>query len=330
MNPIAPLALALALLAPLAGAADGEVEDLAWRAEPRALDVRGSDAGFTFTSSRDSALGRDVMSGAFDAGTVSLTAAVRTQEPEPGSVRIDLAWTSLAEYRDIDGDGRYGLADETVQSVALASLAHQTSVTPLLGGGQTATVAYTLPENASEEDPILGGRLPEPPGTLRLTFTFVPAPSTVAATPMHPVDIGLGTEVRDFPFQAGDSRLALVADVATDAVALADDPSGGLSARLGQLSWLVAWAPTARVDGGEGVAAWSRVASEADRATAVLSLPRGDLVTQGGSVSAHSFRADVVEALRDLPPGDWRFYALGLAGAALALGVPSLRRLKER
>ncbi|HJQ93962.1 MAG TPA: hypothetical protein VJ874_06755, partial [Candidatus Thermoplasmatota archaeon] len=116
MNPaslLATLAVAL-LLAPLAGAADAE-EDTAWGMEARTLDVRGHATGFDFTSTRDSALGADSITGGFDAPSARLTTALLATRPEAASVRIDLAWTGLVEYRDTDGDGLYGLADETVQ-----------------------------------------------------------------------------------------------------------------------------------------------------------------------------------------------------------------------
>jgi hypothetical protein len=187
-----------------------------------------------------------------------------------------------------------------------------------------------LPANASDPDPVLGGPgLPAQEGSLRLSFSFVPAAATVAGTVLPPTEIRLGTEVRDFPFQATDSRLALMADVATDAPALAP-AAAGLATDAGQHSWLASWQPRAHADGAEVLTGWSSVAGEEPgRATAVLSLPRGETVSQEGSLSAHRMRAEVLEALRDLPPGDWRFYAVGLAGAMLALGIPAVRRLRE-
>lgn len=329
MKPIAllPLALAALLLAPLAGAAEAE-EDTAWRLEARELDVRDNPSGFTFTSRRDSALGTDTLSGGFDANRAELTTALRADEPEPASLRMSVAWASLVEYRDADGDGQYGLADETVQEVAIAPLPHQTAMTPVLGGGRSVTVVYALPENASDDGPVIGG-LPSPRGSLRLSFTLVPAPGSVGGSGLEPTAVGLATEVRDFPFQAGDTLLAVTAQVSTEAAPL-EPQDGALAAATGRHSWVAAWTPRATTDGSEVLAGWAALASDAGHATAVLSLPRGDSVSQDGSVSAHRLRADVVEALRDLPPGDWRFYAVGLAGAAVALGVPSLRRLRER
>lgn len=328
MTPLLALLAIALLLVPLAGAAETE-EDVAWRTEPRSLDVRGHLAGFTFTSARDSALGADSLSGGFDAPSAHLTTALLATRPEPNGIRLDVAWTGLAEYRDTDGDGLYGLADETVQSIAVPGLPQQTVVAPALAGGDVVTVTYALPRNESQADPVIGGGLPGSQGTLRLAFTLVSTPATVDGRLLRPTEVGLDAEVRDFPFQAGDTRLALVAEVTTDAASL-DPADTGVSAAAGRNSWQATWTPRARVDGAEAIAGWSSLASDTSQATAVLSLPRGEAVSQQGSVSAHRMGEEVVVALRDLPPGDWRFYAVGLAGAALALGVPSLRRLKER
>src|SRR5688500_8706913 len=110
MKPLrALLPRAAPLLAPIAGAAQC-AEDIAWRLAPRDLAVRGSDSGFTFTSGRDSALGTDTLSGAFDARAARLATALRVDRPDPASLRMDVAWDRLVEYRDVDGDGLYGLA----------------------------------------------------------------------------------------------------------------------------------------------------------------------------------------------------------------------------
>ncbi|MHB1262642.1 MAG: hypothetical protein ACYC2H_13120 [Thermoplasmatota archaeon] len=328
MKPTALPAIALlVLLAPLAGAADAQ-EDAAWRLEPRILDVKATEDGFTFTSARDTPTEADRFTGSFDAGTGRLALDLQADRPEPQSIGMDLAWTRLVEYRDADGDGRYGLADETLQAIPVPGLPAQTVVTPLLGGGNAAAVAYTLPENASSPDPVLGGDLPGTRGTLRLTFSLVPTTRVVGGSAIEPTEVRITTEVRDFPFQAGDSRLALVADASTDAARL-DAGDSSLQAAGDRYSWLASWQSDALVDGAALDAAWSSLANDAARATAVLSLPRGDAVSHDGSMSAHRSIAEVVEAIRDLPPGDWRFYAMGLGGVALALGFPSLRRLRE-
>lgn len=334
VKPIPALALALTglvLLAPLASAAEPE-EDLAWRREGRVLDVRGGDNGFTFSSQRSSALSVDALSGSFDARTATFTADLVATAPVEASLGMDTTWLQVVEYRDLDGDGRYGLADETVHAIRIPGLPHQTVVTPLLSGGQTATVTYTLPANATDPDPVLGGGLPSPRGTLRLTFTFVPSGALVAGSQLQPTDIGLRMELRDFPFQAGSTRLALVAKVSTDGPAAPPiEPGEARLAVATDTHGLKAqWAPQTLADGVEAPAGWSSLSSDDQSATVVLSLPRGDVVSQGGSVSAHRWQDDVAEALRDLPPGDWRLYAAGLAGIVVALGVPSLRRLRER
>lgn len=327
MKPTLLPAIALLVLAPLAMAAEAQ-EDLAWSSQARSLDVRATPEGFTFTSTRASDQESDRLAGAFDADASHFALTLQADRPEPALLRVELAWTRLVEFRDADGDGRYGLADETLQSIAIPGLPAQAVVTPLLGGGTSATVAYTLPENHTGSDPVLGGDLPGTSGAFRLTFSLVPAPRSLAGSAIGPTQVRITTEVNDFPFQAGDTRLAVVADASTGAASL-DAGDSRLEAAAGRHSWVADWAPTATADGPAHPAPWSSLATGSRHATAVLSLPRGDAVSHDGSVSAHRMAVEIVEALRDLPPGDWRFYALGLGGVGLALGVPSLRRLRE-
>lgn len=326
MRPLAPVALTLLLSALAASAA--AAPDTAWEQESRVLDVRGSPTGFTFTSRRDSDLGNDALTGGFDATTARFATTLDVTRPEEASLRLEVTWSALVEYRDADGDGRYGLADPALRTIALRDLPQQTVVAPRLGGGSDATTTYTLPQNGSDPDPILGGPVPAAPGTLRLAFTLVPQQGSVAGMALAPTQVRFAVAVTDFPFQAADTRLAVISELATDAQRLEALPAG-VQARQGNHSWEWAWASMAQVDGAQAPTGWSMVASDPQRATAVTSLPRGETVEQGGALSAHKASAALAPLLRLLPPGDWRFYTVGLAGVVLALGIPSVRLLRE-
>lgn len=316
----------LLLLAPLAGAAQ---DDAAWSLETRSLDVQSNPAGFTFTSVRDSALATDTLSGAFDADSVTLTAGLRATQPSPAAVRMDLTWRSLVEYRDVDGDGRYGLSDEAVQSVAVASLPHDASVTPLLGGGSSATITYHFPANDSSPGPVpVGGGLPGAQGALVLTFTILPSPGTAGAASLRPTDIGMGAAVRDFPWKADETALALLVEVRGDAPRLDAGP-GNLTAPADGDSWVAQWSTQAARDGNAAAAGWSALAQPPNQATAVLSLPRGQSVSQDGVLSAHHAMTATIVAIPRLPAGSPLAYAAGAAIALVALGIPSLGRLRR-
>jgi hypothetical protein len=283
--------------------------------------------GLQFSSARDSALGDDLLTGTVNAPAGRLDARFMSVEPEAAELALTVTWQRLVEYRDADGDGRFGLADPELQRIAIAQLPATTTVTPLLGGGQSATVTYTLPINESDPSPLPG--VPRQHGSLRLTFALVPRSASVASAALDPTDLGLGVEVRDFPYGAADTRLALVSEVATLAPRL-DREAAGVSLASGGVTLGLRWDETALADGARQSATVTTVSGRADQVTVIQSMPRGDRVEQDGGMTAQRWTAGVVEAIRDLPLGDWRFYTLGLAAVAVGLGVPSLRRLRER
>lgn len=316
----------LLLLVPLAPAAGAE-GDTAWAREGRQLEVDSSDLGFSFTSKRASALGQDTMTGVFDTPTATLALALRTEEPEAASVRLDATWQRVVEFRDLDGDGRYGLADETVQELDLVDLESRTTTSTLLAGGHVATAQYHLPHNESGSSPVVGG-LPVQGGTLRLSFGLRPYATDVRGLVLDATAIGLGLEVDRFPFLVDDSRLAVVVALASDAPQGVVGPTS-LVAQAGNLSWSAAWRDRAAANGAETGIGWSSLSSDSTHAAAVLSLPRGDTVSHDGSMAASRESFDFPEDLALSPPGDWRFYAAGLAAVALVMGIPSWRRLRE-
>lgn len=322
-TPTAPALLAFALLvAPGAAAA---TEDVAWRLEARSIALVQQGSGFTYSSSRSSGLGDDLLSGTFSADPPRLDARLDATAPEATVAALQVEWTELVEYRDADGDGRFGLADPVVQRIALADLPSSTVVTPVLGG-RTAAIRYTLPANDSEAAPPLP--VPAERGEFRLTFTLVAAPTSVSGRSVAPTELALGAAVQRFPYLAGDSRLALLSVVATSLSRL-DHESDGVAVASGPLTFRLAWGTAASSDGVAFPAPATAVSTGAERAVLVQSWPRGTQVEQDGGVSAQRWSDAGAAVLDRLPPGDWRFFALGVAVVAIALGLPSLRRLRE-
>lgn len=327
MRPTTPAAFALAAVAALvalAPAAAAAAEDAPWRLEVRDIAVASTATGFTYSSDRESPLGDDLLSGAFQADPPRLEARLTARDPDAADGLLRVEWRELVEYRDADGDGRFGLADPVTQRIALAGLPASTVVTPVLGG-QTATVTYTLPANESGSGPL---PVPGERGTLRLTFTLVASPANIAGHALDPTDLGLGADVRGFAYVAADTSLALVSDVATPLPRLDHEADGvGVSLAAGALTFRLAW-DDAVADGVAQPAPVTATSLGAERVQLVQSWPRGeDAVGQRGTLAAQRW-SDVGAVLESLPPGDWRFYALGLAAVAVGLGVPSLRRLR--
>jgi len=315
MKALLAAALLALLVAPAAAAAQ---DDAPWRLESRQVQAQATSAGFAITSSRDSALGTDTLAASFDAAFARLDATLAASQPEPASVPLGLTLSRLVEFRDADGDGRYGLADPALQAIAVPGLPQSVLVAPALAG-QAATATYTLPANDTGSPvPVPGSQ-----GTLRLTVTALHDPAAVDGASLAPADLGVAVEVRGFPWSAPDTRLALVV-----AVAAADGLSAGagnLSSASGPDSWVAAWAPQAKSDGAPVAAAVSTLARSPIEADLVLAWPHGQSASQAMTLSAHHL-SDLAKALA--PLGDWRVYAAGLAGTAVVLGVPSWRRLR--
>lgn len=313
-------ALAALLAAPL-GAAQEPVEDVAWRLDARVVAMAAQGDAFTFSSSRASELGDDLLSGAFQPDPPRLQARFTAQDPDPTEAVLQVEWRELVEYRDADGDGRLGLADPVVQRIPLAGLSSSTAVAPVLGG-RSATVTYTLPSNSSGSSPL---PVPGDDPTLRIIVTLVGSPATIGGRSLVPTDLGLAVQLHRFPYADDSSLVALVSEVASPAAV--ETGSGQVGVEAQALSFRLGW-DAARADGVASPASATATSASPGRAQMVQSLPRGDDASQDGSIRTQRWTAaDVLEAL---PPGDWRFYALGVAAVAVGLGVPSLRRLRDR
>jgi hypothetical protein len=315
------LVLALTGLAALPLAAAAPAEDHAWRLDRREVTAAALPDSAILTSRRDSALGQDELTATLDGARARLEVRMDAEQPDAASAGLTLDWRWLVEYRDADGDGRYGLADAEVQRVAVASLPHSVVAAPLVSGGQSATATYALPRNATDPVPLPGAG-----GSLVLTVALVPAPTTLSGQAVDPTEAFVSAEVRGFPYAAGDTRLALVGGASSDGPVRAE--AGGVGRSSGPLAVAAAWLPVAHADGADRPAAsTAAVAGGGGSADVVQSWPRGDQVSQAGAVSVQRWR-DVAAAIGELR-GDWRFYALGVAAVGAAFGVPSALRLRK-
>lgn len=311
-------ALVLALVClPLAAAAP--VEDQAWRLDRREVTATALPDSALLASRRDSGLGQDELTATLDAAAARLDVRLAATEPDAAAAGVTLSWLWLVEYRDADGDGRYGLADPAVQRIAIPSLPHSVVVAPIVAGGQSAVATYSLPSNSSQPFPIPGTG-----GSLRLTVALVTAPASLGGSPVDPTQAAVSAEVRGFPFSGSDTALALVGEASSEGPLLAQD--GGVSRSSGPLKVTASWLPAAKADGADRPAT-TTAATKGGGADVVQSWPRGEQVSQSGTVSVSRW-ADVAAALGELA-GDWRLYTLGVAAVGLAFGVPSVRRLRK-
>lgn len=145
------LALALAVVGPaaLASAEDGDAEGQAWGDEPRNVAAWPEGGGFAVRSMRESSLGQDEIDATYDSATAELSVTLDVQEPQDSDVVAVLGLGALTEFRDVDGDGRLGPADEVVRRVPIAGTPAVGAIEALADGGWRATSTHSLPTATS-------------------------------------------------------------------------------------------------------------------------------------------------------------------------------------
>ncbi|MFA5945008.1 MAG: hypothetical protein WC876_11155 [Candidatus Thermoplasmatota archaeon] len=308
------------------GASADDQDDAAWRQEERDLSFTLDPDGFQFTSERHSRLGDDRLVGTFDATAAVLTYDFAATGPGNATeLRVGLAWQALVEFRDLDHDGRFGLADEAVQTLAVPSLPVTVATTPNLPGRHSALVTYALPINTSKS-PLPTGQAIGPQGTLRIEFTVVSASIGAGAAAQSPLDVAFQVEVSDFPYDSSGTLLALVAQGSGK-----DLEPGllGLAMAADGLSTSVSWAKGGRADGASFNTALSTLLQEPGKATMSIVFPHAQEVGQAGVVTSQRQQAPLAPVVHALIDGDWRWYLAGIAAVSVLLGGPSLARLRR-
>ncbi len=298
----AALALALALLAvaPLALASDEGERDARWSEEPRTVAAWPTGSGFALRSERASGLADDEMSATYDAQAARLDVGLSASAPEDAEAGLALVLHGVTEYRDLDGDGRLGPADEVVRRVAVAGTPAVGSAEGLPGGGWRATSVHTLsPANLAA-------------GPTRLEVAVEARPD--ATDGRAPTRLDVAVRLLDGWARNG-THLALEAGLDSDSVPAG---VGADSARVGDgpLDLALAW------QDGRGTVT-EAVAPRT--ATFVRSQPAGNDVTFPAAVSA-AWRPTAEPG--GGAAGSVAFYLGAAAVAAAAVAVPAWRRLR--
>ncbi len=317
--------LLLALLG-LSTASAGGQGDAAWRQEERDLAFTLDPGGFHFASDRHSDLGDDRLVGSFEATPAVLSYALAATSPgNATALNVALTWQALVEFRDVDGDGRFGLADDAVQTIAVPGLPATVTATPNLPGRHSVLITYALPLNTSK-GPLPTGQPPGPQGTMRLGFTVVAAPSGVGDAAQGPLDVAFQVEVSEFPYESSGTLLALVAQASSRE--FQSRPLGVTTASDG-LSTDVSWAKVGRADGSTFDTALSTLVQEPGKATMSIVFPSARDVEQAGVVTAQRQQSAVPQVVQALIEGEWPWYLAGVGAVAVLFGGPSLWRLRR-
>lgn len=335
----------LLLVVPALGApasAQEVVLDSEWRQEERDLTFTRVAEGFLAKSSRESDLGNDELDISFilDDGTLRMDYV--SKEPGNETVLV-MKYTvlSLVEFRDGDGNGRYGFGDEVVQRIHLEDMDHSHSAEPFLSDGRVATATYTFPDDEDNDTGPLGD--PRPgllPGHLALRFYIVPTTQSFGGSQVTPLEVKFDVEIDRFPFEgeADDTVLALETRFeANRPIGNAEWTDDALQVPDGYFRGFLSWTDHAEVDDERrpvGVTTQSFVSNGEDEdsssRTVAFTYPQGDKIVHDPEMGVVRYQAAFVDVVERLVRGDWLLYGLGLVVAVLAVGVPAGIRLRER
>ena len=300
-RPRLPVLLPLLLLALpwTAAAADDEAQ---WAGEGRRVSATAQGGGFLLQSVRDSGLGADDLSAAYDPAAARLAITLAASEPAAARLGSALDLQAITEYQDRDGDGRLGPTDEVVRRVPLAGTPAVSSVEPVPGGGWRATVVHTLPASG----------LAAAPGRLEVEVVARGEPEAGR----DPTRLDVTMRVLDGWAGIG-SHLALEAALASDpAPTRASIGADAARVRDGDLVLATAW------QDGRGTVVEG---DDPSSATFVRSQPAGHVVSFPAAVSA-GWRpaADASDGV----VGNVAFYVGAAIVAAAAVVLPTWRRLR--
>lgn len=296
----APWALACAALAALAlaGPAAAAPDAQQWAQEPRTVVAWPSADGFVVRSERDSAAGSDLLTAAYDSATARLDVGFNATRPGPAGVASSLTVLAVWEFRDQDGDGRYGLGEPVVRRVEVPGTPATASTQARPGGVWRATALHTLA-----------------PGVLEVQLEARPAP----AGSLDPTRLDLRVALQGV--RAGNGT-----HLAIEAVLESNVQHEALSADLvrlrdGNHTLATGWDPSTSGHVMEG--------TDPLRVTLVRSAAADDRVAYDGAVTAAWAPQPAQRSLPfAVPTGSLPIY-LGAAFVTLAaLAIPAWRRLR--
>lgn len=320
--------------------ADREDED---RDEPdeveRKVEIETDEEGVSIELERERGESEDVVEMGFEYEDAAFELSYEN-ETEAGSVeaKLEAQFSSLAEYRDGNDNGRYDAGEPVVSAYAL--------------GEDSEEDDESLPENGTADwgdatvsdvtrDGKQGKRIDAPAaigdnGTFELTFLVFGDFVDLESGPLTPTGAKIDVGIHDYPYRANGTDLALFVETETeseaeiddDHEAVGDDERGvAASNRLGNLTvdLVFTWKDTARVDGADEPVGTTELSFESENETEAgetereterafaLSYARGDDVVHDPKALVATAAADTA----DVPGWSAPAALFGLAVVAL-------------
>lgn len=329
MNPRARLLIVLAIAALTFPVASARALDPEWAQRSRNVTISHGTGNFQFDSVREG--GDDLLRGTFSLSSGELRLSYSSFDRGNASA---LLWTmaprALVEFRDRDQNQRLDVGETVIRRVALKDLVGASVLVQPDGlDGHTITIRY--PFNATRPD-ILPVIDPTQRGELEIRLGVLARAQTLEGVLVAPTTLPLRLDIERYPFNASDTLLAFEAELGSSRDLVTG--ASGLRSSDGTFESFVSWSPNGRLS---GISREAHVTLLEAPTGSDESGPRRAYIAYGqASKIEHDLLLGVGryapeglgEALADLVPGDWRFYAVGFAAAGALTGVSAWRRLK--
>lgn len=326
---------------------EDENEDDEGDEDKRKVEVSTDEDGIEIKLERESAAQEDKIEMSFDFEDaefeVKFEAEVGDNETE---MKLEAQFQAVAEYRDANGNGRF---DSGEPIVSFWMLSTDGGDEPEGAGEPAGTVDWQTPSVSDATVGNLTGKKITAParlgpnGTFELRFFVFGDFVDLANSSLKPTSVKIDIEIRNYPFEANDTALALFlktkakteVEVEHDHEDLEDDEVGvAASSTLGgePVSLVFAWKDSATVDGAPMPVATTTLRSktETEQDEGKLESKKTDefaLSYARGAVIIHDPEAFVsIEPARAGIPG----WTLGATLVALVASLVLVGRLRRR
>ncbi len=250
----------------------------------------------------------------FEDSVLSISYQGIDEQDEDEDWELELEFDELVEFQD-NGNGYLDPDDETVSSISLEDVGYRVmsgvGVLPEGGTRTTFTVVY-------EGD------------ILNITLAVSTSPYFRDGRSQSPCDIGIGVEIRNYPYHGDGTLMALQisveADIDSELEYEDDDDGAELSLLNSAAGGSITWPTTATVDGAPAqvVAAW-------DEESVSLTFPPGSTITHESTISITSLAVASGPIVIDTSGWNPLLYTAGLLMAGgLVGGMVLVQRWRNR
>lgn len=187
---------------------DEDEDDDEFEEEEREVKVETTDDEVSIELESKSEEREDEVKIEFEAAEGQMTVSFESEQEESEEIETEVEmrveFREVLEFVDENGDGAFNVGEEVLQSFLIESLEILSLDQSVIEDpeGHQVQVLYAFPEPSE--------------GTLELVFSIFGVPSQLNGLLVVPTEAKIDIVVRDFPFDATDSRLAIDVEFRTE------------------------------------------------------------------------------------------------------------------